>query len=260
MSQSNNKAPQHTDKVAWTKRSRKAVYKQIGRARDGVARRSPPWMRAFFGPIYNYLDMYFIDHGMFRVIYANRYQISANAWRSSQPWPHQVRYLANKKGVKTILNLRGERDCGSFRLETLACEKHGIELRNDLKVYSRDAPSKETILSLKPYFEQLTYPILLHCKSGADRVGLVSTLYLHLVENVPMEEARMQLSLKYGHFKQAKTGILDYFIDEYIAYNSANNMPFLEWVETVYDPQSLKQSFHSERWSSLLVDRILNRE
>ena len=55
--------------------------------------------------------------------------------------------------------------------------------------------------------------MLMHCKSGADRAGLMSVLYRFLHEGVPLKEATQELSLKYGHFRQADTGILDYFFE-----------------------------------------------
>ncbi len=243
-----------------TKRARKAVYRQLRRLKSSIANVSPDWLRCWFAPKYDYFEMIFVDHGMFRTPYANRHKVADNVWRSSQPWPHQIRYYAQNLGIKTVLNLRGPRDCGSDRLERKACEAHGITLRDDLQVRSRGAPSRDTILGLKAYFDSLSYPMLLHCKAGADRASLVSALYLILMEDVPVEIARTQLSLRYGHFKQAKTGILDHFFDTYLAYSSAHDISFLEWVETVYDEDDLKKSFQSERWSSLLVDRILNRE
>ena len=55
--------------------------------------------------------------------------------------------------------------------------------------------------------------MLMHCKSGADRAGLMSVLYRFLHEGVPLKEAKKELSLKYGHIRQAHTGILDYFFE-----------------------------------------------
>jgi protein tyrosine/serine phosphatase len=40
-------------------------------------------------------------------------------------------------------------------------------------------------------------PILIHCKAGADRTGLVSALYLYSIGD---KNASRMLSLKYGHF------------------------------------------------------------
>ena len=52
-----------------------------------------------------------------------------------------------------------------------------------------------------------------------------------------------QLTLRYGHFRFAKTGILDAFFERYRREGEAKGMPFLEWVERTYDPEALKRDF-----------------
>lgn len=222
--------------------------------------KSPPWAVKAFGPTARYLDMLLIDHGIFRVVYLNRHRIGKNgkAWRSAQPAPHQVRAIA-QSGVKTIINLRGQRTCGSFWLEEDACRRHGIALKN-FTISSRAAPSKETLLAAKELFETVEYPILLHCKSGADRAGLMSVLYAFMREDEPIEVARRQLSLRYGHIRQADTGVLDHFLDRYVADNARSPIDFWTWVETVYDPDEIKRSFHAKGWANRLVNTVLDRE
>ena len=164
-----------------------------------------------------------------------------------------------KDGVRTIVNLRGERDCGAFRLQVAACRRYGIGLE-ELVVKSRAAPTREQVHEAKALFERIEHPILLHCKSGADRAGLASALYLILKENMPVEQAMGQLSVRYGHFKQADTGIIDAFFQRYIADNRVRPMPFLEWVDTVYDPGALLRAFKAGRWANLVVNSVLRRE
>ena len=43
--------------------------------------------------------------------------------------------------------------------------------------------------------------MVMHCKSGADRAGLMSALYLILNQDVSVDKAKNQLSLKYLHFE-----------------------------------------------------------
>ena len=236
------------------------INRTFAQLRQKVIRISPLWLRRLFAPIYDYFDMFALDHGVFRFFYLNRHPLSDKAWRAAQPWPHQIAWLARNKGLRTIVNLRGERDCGSFRLEQKACEKLGIALKSDLKLYSRAAPSREKILEFRSHFETLEYPILIHCKSGADRMGLAGVLYMHLVEGVPVEEARHQLSFRFGHIRQAKTGILDAFFERYLAYSKTHDISFIEWVETVYDEEELKRSYQSHSWANTIVDGILRRE
>jgi protein tyrosine phosphatase (PTP) superfamily phosphohydrolase (DUF442 family) len=226
--------------------------------RRAVVERSPDWVRRTFAPSASYLDMLFVDHGVFRLIYVNRHRVGEHAWRSAQLAPHHIRALA-RDGVRTIVNLRGERLCGSYWLERHACRRHGIELV-DFKVRSRAAPSREELLAARSLFERIEYPMLMHCKSGADRVGLMSALYLFMREGVPLDQARNELSLRYGHFKHADTGILDYFFERYLKDNARSPMPFFEWVETVYDPDELKRSFTAKGWANRIVDSVLRRE
>ena len=157
--------------------------------------------------------MLLTDHGVFRLLYLNRHQVTPNFWRAAQPAPGDIRAAA-EAGVRTIVNLRGGREYGSWPLEREACEAAGIKLE-DFVVRSRGAPERETILDAKRFFDRLHYPVLVHCKSGADRAGFMAALYLLLHENRPLDEAMKQLGLRYGHFRFAKTGILDAFFERY---------------------------------------------
>ncbi|MEN3929566.1 tyrosine-protein phosphatase [Microvirga sp. W0021] len=203
-------------------------------------------------------NMLFVDHGIFRIAYLNKYKVTPNLWRSAQPAPYQIAALA-RDGLKTIVNLRGGREHGAWQLQKDYCAKHGIKLVEFI-VRSRGAPDKQVILSAKKFFDELEYPALIHCKSGADRAGFVAALFLIVHEGRPVSEAISQLSLKYGHFRFAKTGILDAFFEMYLKQGEANGIPFLEWVEKVYDPKELERNFRPSFWSDLLVDGIMHRE
>ena len=221
-------------------------------------RHSPHWLRRRLGPAASYLDMLLVDHGIFRMAYANIHRISDRAWRSAQPAPHHIDRFA-RQGIRTIVNLRGERQCGSYWLEQEACARHGLKLVN-FQIRSRAAPTRKELAGARRLFQEIEYPMLMHCKSGADRVGLMSVLYRHFKEGAPIEDARKELSLRYGHVRQADTGVLDRFFERYLEDNKRRPMPFLEWVETVYDPDALKREFRSAGWARRLVDEILKRE
>jgi protein tyrosine/serine phosphatase len=203
-------------------------------------------------------DLMAVDHGFIRILYTNRARVSEKLYRSSQPLPCHFRGIA-RKGIKTIVNLRGRNDSGWYVLERESCERHGIELV-DFPTKSRDTPSKEMIHGAKRLFDTIRYPALMHCKSGADRAGLMGALYRLLHEGRPVEEAVEQLALKYGHLRQAKVGMIDYFFEQYRRYNQERPTPFLDWVDCIYDPAAVKASFMSQWWANLVVDKILRRE
>lgn len=240
------------------KTARRAVRRVTDGARRQIVQNSPGWAKRLLGRPAAYMELMLVDHGIFRLIYLNRHRISPEAWRAAQPAPHQIARIA-ASGVRTIVNLRGPRDCSSYALEQAACERHGIRLVN-YQVRSRAAPTVAEVKGAAELFERLEYPILMHCKSGADRAGLMSALYAHLRLGQPIEVARRQLALRYGHIRQADTGVLDYFFDRYLADNAKQPMPFLRWLETVYDPDELKESFHASGWANRLVNGVLKRE
>ena len=72
-------------------------------------------------------------------------------------------------------------------------------------------------------------------------------------------QALRQLSFRYGHFKLARTGILDEFFKLYQR-DAEGRKPFLDWVAGDYDPDALRRDFHANRFASFINDRLLRRE
>jgi protein tyrosine/serine phosphatase len=248
--------------VGYAKRLLKPYSKAASLKYRGFRRRlsvdNPTRTRRRVNKALDYFDLFFMDHHVFRAVYANRHEIAPGVWRSAQPSPSQIAALS-RRGIRTIINLRGERDCGSYRLQVEACRRHGIRLVN-FPLQSRMVPRAEVIREARSLFEEIEYPVLFHCKSGADRAGLMSALVMHLKEGKPLEEALKQLSLKYGHFRQSDTGILDYFFERYLLDNRTEPMTFFEWLETRYDPSELRQEFRAKGWANIVVNRALQRE
>lgn len=206
------------------------------------------------------------DHGVLRLAYRNEHEIAPDRmWRSAQPSPHDIARLA-RRGIKTIVNLRGDAPSGFLFLEEEACRAHGIALVN-FRVYSREAPSVEIMKGARTLFDTIAYPALMHCKSGADRVGVMSALYLFFKEGAPFDEALGQLSLRYGHFRQGKTGVIDYALEKYLEFARATGVDlssvdaFFAWAESAhYDHVAVKKEFLGSWWGNLLTERILRRE
>jgi protein tyrosine/serine phosphatase len=210
------------------------------------------------GRVRAWANMLLTDHGVFRLVYLNQHKVTDRLWRSAQPAPYQIARL-KAQGVRTIVNLRGGREHGSWQLQKDICDRLGMTLA-EFVVRSRGAPDRETILNAKAFFDAIEYPAVLHCKSGADRAGFVAALYLVVSEGRPVSEALRQLSMRYGHFRFAKTGILDAFFERYLVEGEAKGIPFLEWVERIYDPERLEREFRPSFWSDLVVDRVMRRE
>ncbi|MFN3585449.1 fused DSP-PTPase phosphatase/NAD kinase-like protein [Phenylobacterium sp.] len=206
-----------------------------------------------------YLDYLWNDHAYLRLGFSNAHWISEELVRANQPWPHQLAAW-KARGIRTIVNLRGGFDASFHALEKDACERLGLRLV-DFTITSREVPSRERVLGAKRLFETIEYPALMHCKSGADRAGIMSVLYMHFRKGKTIREAMDQLHLRYLHVKQGKTGVLDYTFERYLEEGEPAGMSFLEWVESpMYDPAGMKATFRGQMWGSLLTERLLRRE
>ncbi len=187
---------------------------------------------------------YLIDHGILRGLWTNQYEIAPGVWRSNQPSPARMEKLA-AMGIKTILNLRGADIFSFYLFEKEAAERLGIEMI-DLKIYARALVPHERFLELFAIFDRIEKPFLMHCKSGADRAGLASALWLLDKEGATLAEARKMLSLKYIHLKSTKTGLMDHLLDVYEE-ETGGNIPVRQWFAEHYDPQAITASFHAKK-------------
>ena len=234
------------------------MRRKAGDFLHGAIHHAPDSLRTRLSPALCYFEMLVLDYGVVRMVYNNRHKISDEAWRSAQPAPHHIRSAA-RAGVKTVVNLRGDQSFGTTWLEERACAQNGLKLVN-FKLRSRAAPTREELRAIRELLETISYPVLLHCKSGADRAGLMSVIYAHVRKGIPISEARQQLSLKYGHIKQADTGVLDAVFERYLADNAESPVAFWDWVDTRYDPDEVNRTFKANSFANRLVNGILRRE
>lgn len=207
-----------------------------------------------------WLNMLFVDHSIFRFIYNTRLKVTPELHRCGHPMPYQLR-AAQRAGIQTVLSLRGnEQHLGSNQLEWDTCKRIGLRLVH-FPIGSRQEPSREQALAIIALLDTLPKPLLIHCKSGADRAGLVSTIWL-ILRGEPVEKATRQMQFwRHGHIKAAKTGVLDAFFDAWRDWQRAHpDATFRDWVAHHYDAAAVRASFKSNFWANQLVDRILRRE
>jgi protein tyrosine/serine phosphatase len=203
-------------------------------------------------------DSLFVDHAVFRLVWTNFHEVvPGKVYRCNHPTPARLRRAARLLGLRTLVNLRGHRRCGSDALSRDAARRLGLA-HVDMAFESRGAPHRDRILRFAGLYQSLAFPMLMHCKSGADRAGLASGLVV-LFEGGTAQQALAQLSWRYGHFRRSRTGILDAFFLRYQA-EAEGRLPFLTWVETEYDEARLKQDFTASALSSFLNDQVLGRE
>lgn len=202
-------------------------------------------------------DSLLVDHAVFRLVWTNFAEVHPGLYRSNHPTPGQLAAAKRRWGLHTLINLRGRRFCGSDALSRDAAERLGLR-HIDMAFESRGAPHRDRILRFHGIWQSLDGPALMHCKSGADRAGLASGLAI-LFRGGTAADALRQLSWRFGHWRAARTGILDAFFHLY-AREAEGRVPFLQWVRDEYDEDALRRDFKAHGLASFVTDRVLRRE
>ena len=203
-------------------------------------------------------DSLFVDHAIFRTVWTNFAEVlPGRLYRSNHPTPGRLRAATRRLRLRTLINLRGPRFCGSDALSREAAARLGLQ-HVDMAFESRGAPHRDRILRFAELWQTLAFPALMHCKSGADRAGLAAGLAI-LFDGGTASDALAQLSWRFGHFNRARTGVLDAFFLRY-AEQAEGRLPFLDWVRSEYDEAQLKHDFVAGGLSTFITDRVLQRE
>jgi len=125
--------------------------------------------------------------------------IDGELYRSAQPSNQQISDYQNLYGIKTVLNLRGNHQgLRWYEDEALHARALGLTFVDFRMSDSREL-TKDDAVALVQILRDAKKPILLHCRSGADRTGLVSALYLSAIAKKSEAEAEGQMALKFGH-------------------------------------------------------------
>jgi hypothetical protein len=192
---------------------------------------------------------------------------SGRVYRSEQPgeW---LSHWSKTHSLKSVLNLRG----GSFHDPFYATEVQITRDRGvafyDFPLSASRRPSRRELLTLLNLFERCEYPVLIHCKRGADRTGLVSALYLLAVKRCSPQEAEQAFSLDHAHISiPGSTAQLHAPLQEYAGWlkdNQRTHSPelFRSWVESEYLSAPLDDSFRPLQPGprKLLADRARTAE
>ncbi|MHC5543658.1 fused DSP-PTPase phosphatase/NAD kinase-like protein [Singulisphaera rosea] len=181
-------------------------------------------------------------HGNFGVVEADR------VLRSAQP-QENLRTLVDTYKVASILNLRGGSQADSFYAnEVRLVEEARIDFY-DFPISATRRPTRQELLRLIDLFGRCRYPLLIHCKSGSDRTGLASGLYLMCQAGKSPKEALGAFSTYYGHVAFGGTERLH---EPFVEYDR-----WLEGQHLAHNPERLKawveNSYKSEDPAKPLV-------
>ncbi len=137
------------------------------------------------------------------------------AYRSGQLNEAGLERYLKEYGIKSVLNLRGKNSGAEwYETEIAVCKRLSVS-HYDLAMNSSGKPNPDVMTRLMTIFRESPRPILIHCRSGSDRSGLVAALWKVVVDREPKAVAQKQLSIRYGHFPVGQTSVLDDFLKEW---------------------------------------------
>jgi len=167
--------------------------------------------------------------------------VSGQIYRAAQPEPATLQRLVTRKGIRSVINLRG--CCPHLEWYTQEANATAdLDLDQvDIAMSATRLPSAQSVVQLIEALDQAPRPLLLHCQQGVDRTGLASVVALLLYTSTPLDQARRQLSLEMGHVCLGRTRFIGRFFDYYAAWLAEMKLEhspalFRYWATRLYCP------------------------
>ncbi len=142
--------------------------------------------------------------------------VSGEAYRSGQMDAAQLARTIHAYGIKSIINLRGTDAPAFYQGEVETAKRLGVQHYD----YSLSAADEIPVPQMDEIIRTLRAapkPVLIHCKAGSDRTGLVAALYCLTVRGETPAQADRELSIWYGHISLSKTSAMDHSYWHYVS-------------------------------------------
>jgi protein tyrosine phosphatase (PTP) superfamily phosphohydrolase (DUF442 family) len=154
--------------------------------------------------------------------------------RSAQPTTQLADWVGRYR-LKSVLNLRGGGPGDWWYGNEIKTAKQSGIAYYDLPMSATRRPTRRELLQLIDVLDSCPYPLLIHCKSGADRTGLASALYRMVRRGEPPKTALTSFSIEFGHIPFFGTEHLHEPLQEYAAWLESNGLEhsaarFRTWV------------------------------
>ncbi len=150
-----------------------------------------------------------LQQGNFHTITPNE------AYRSARLDAADLAAYLERYHIKSVLNLLGEQpNARWYQEERVVCEKLGVA-HYSVSLSASLEPTEEQVRQIERIFAVAPRPILIHCRQGSDRSGLVAAMWRVAVDKEPKEQAEKELSILYGHVPVGDTIAMDRFFEKW---------------------------------------------
>jgi protein tyrosine/serine phosphatase len=177
------------------------------------------------------LYYFFLDNRFYPVV-------EGRIYRSARLSDHDLEKYIREMDIKTILNLAGRRDDKEwYKKEKEIAQKYHVQL-HDVGISPHELPEIDRIFSIVDILVHAEKPLLIHCRKGVDRTGLVSALALSIEKDPPLLLIKKQFSFRYGVFPVYRS-VGPYFFEQYEKWlketgKTHNKDTLLHWITDQY--------------------------
>ena len=142
--------------------------------------------------------------------------VSGEAYRSGQMDAAQLSRVIQEYGIKSIINLRGTDAPALYQGEMETAKRLGVQ-HYDFSLSAIDEITVPQMDEIIRTLREAPKPVLIHCKAGSDRTGLVSALYCLTLKGETPAQADRELSVWYGHVSLSRTIAMDHSYWRYVS-------------------------------------------
>ncbi|MBC7466760.1 MAG: tyrosine-protein phosphatase [Bdellovibrio sp.] len=123
-------------------------------------------------------------------------------YRSAQLTTEELQETVRKYNIKTVMSLRGSPGRTDY-YEPEADTVAGLKIKFvPIPMSDRYYPLESEVKEVFSVFEDPSnYPVLIHCRVGTDRTGMVAALYERVYMNKSVDEALKQLTFDNWHVR-----------------------------------------------------------
>jgi protein tyrosine phosphatase (PTP) superfamily phosphohydrolase (DUF442 family) len=176
--------------------------------------------------------------------------IPGKIYRCAQPDGADLAHYVKAHGIRTVINLRGPtKDQGWYLEECTAAHDLNLSLE-DFSFSAKKLPPASEVQRLIELLDVVEYPVVVHCRQGIDRTGVVAVIVRLLYTDDALPRALRHLSARYGHFPLGDTTRMDVFFDlygEWLERQGKTHTPalFRHWIAHEYRGGWFRQQIES---------------
>jgi len=166
--------------------------------------------------------------------------VEGQVYRSAQPSPEALAGWIQSLGIRSVLNLRGERGGGGWlERERRITSSLGVA-HYDVHLDADRMPPAPRLREVVEILDRAPRPLLFHCKGGVERSGLVGAAAV-LLAGGDLAAARREFAASKGFLPWVANSDLPRVLDDYERWLAARGAittaeRFRHWVASDYVP------------------------